>query len=278
VGSDWFIRATRGGRRRGVIGAGGAGDVAGAAVGLGAVAEGDCFISLGTSAQLFATTLAHRASPETLVHAFAHALPARWFRMAAMLNGASCLAFLAGLLREEPAVLVREAEAAVGRPSDLMFLPYLAGERTPLDDPNAKGVFFGLTSATDRSSVALAVLEGVAFTFADALAAVEGAGTRVERPAFVGGGAQSALWARIIASVIDRPLTRFAAADLGPAFGAARLARLALTGEDLQAVCMPPPVRDVIEPDPVLVDAYRSKVDRFRRLYAILKPEFQRAE
>jgi len=260
-----------------VVVAGGAGDVAAAAVGLGAIDEGDCFLSLGTSAQLFVAASSHRASPQTLVHAFAHALPHRWFRMAAMLNGASCLAFAAKILGAEPAALVHEAELAFKQPSDVIFLPYLSGERTPHNDPNAKGVFFGLEPATERSDLVQAVLEGVAFSFADGLLAVESAGASVVAPAFVGGGAQSALWTRILASVLDRPLTRYRAADKGPAFGAARLARLAVTNEDPKAICVPPVLLDITRPEPALTQGYAPKLARFRRLYAALKPEFQSA-
>jgi xylulokinase len=258
-----------------VVVAGGAGDVAAAAVGLGAIEDGDCFLSLGTSAQLFVTAASHRASPRTLVHAFAHALPRRWFRMAAMLNGASCLAFAAKILGGEPAALVHEAELAFERPSDVTFLPYLSGERTPHNDPNAKGVFFGLDPATERRDLVQAVLEGVAFSFADGLAAVESAGIAVVAPALVGGGAQSALWTRILASVLDRPLTRYRAADKGPAFGAARLARLAVTDEDPKAICVPPALLDVTLPQPALTEAYAPKLARFRRLYDALRAEFQ---
>ena len=218
----------------------------------------------------------HRPAPETLVHAFAHAVPDRWFQMGAMLNGASCLSFAANLFGTDPATLVREAEEAFGRPSSVVFLPYLAGERTPHNDPNAKGVFFGLTPTTGRADLALAVLEGVAYSYADALAAIEAAGTRIERPFFVGGGAQSRLWARILASVMDRPLVRVQAADKGPAFGAARLARLAATGEGAAEVCVAPPILDVSEPEPAMVEAYAPKIARFRRLYAALRDEFGR--
>jgi xylulokinase len=256
--------------------AGGAGDVAAAAVGLGAVSDGDSFASIGTSAQLLVVAAAHRPAPATLVHAFAHAVPDRWFQMGAMLNGASCLSFAANLFGTDPATLVREAEGAFGKPSPVVFLPYLAGERTPHNDPNAKGVFFGLTPTTDRAALALAVLEGVAYSYADALAAIEAAGTRIERPFFVGGGAQSRLWARILANVMNRPLVRVQAADKGPAFGAARLARLAATGERAEAVCVAPAVLDVSEPESDLVEAYAPKVARFRRLYIALREEFGR--
>src|SRR3712207_4326354 len=119
--------------------AAGAGDATGWAVGIGAVEDGDGFVSLGTSAQYFVTTAAYRPYPEARVHAFCHALPGRWFQMAALLNGASCLAWTASLLGERDlGDLLGRVEAQWRGPSRLLFLPYLAGERTPHDDPRSE--------------------------------------------------------------------------------------------------------------------------------------------
>ncbi len=255
--------------------AGGAGDAAAGAIGLGAIREGDAFLSLGTSGQLFVSTADFRPAPETLVHAFCHAVPDRWFQMAAMLNGASCLAWAAGLLGAPIPDLLNEAEARFAGPGSLLFLPYLTGERTPHDDPHARGVFFGLSPETDRAAIAQAVIEGVAFSFADAKACLERAGTGLAGAGVIGGGARSAFWTRILASVLDLPLTRFDGADKGPAFGAARLGRLAATGEAPEAVCTAPPVLDVVEPDPSLAAAFRPRIEAFRRLYQVLRPEFR---
>lgn len=257
-----------------VVVAGGAGDGAAGAVGLGAVGDGSAFVSLGTSGQLFVTTASYRPAPENAVHAFCHALPDRWFQMAAMLNGASALAFTAGLVEAEIGDLLQEAETRFERPSDLLFLPYLMGERTPHNDPHARGVFFGLHPDTRRSDLTQATLEGVAFAFADAKRALEQSGTRIDAAGVIGGGARSRFWTRILASVLDMPLTRYSGGDKGPAFGAARLARLAATGESVEAVCTLPPVLDVTEPEPRLVEAYQPRVETFRRLYRALKPEF----
>ena len=255
--------------------AGGAGDAAAGAIGLGAIREGDAFLSLGTSGQLFVSTADFRPAPETLVHAFCHAVPDRWFQMAAMLNGASCLAWAAGLLGAPIPDLLNEAEARFAGPGSLLFLPYLTGERTPHDDPHARGVFFGLSPETDRAAIAQAVIEGVAFSFADAKACLEKAGTGLAGAGVIGGGARSAFWTRILASVLDLPLTRFDGADKGPAFGAARLGRLAATGEAPETVCTAPPVLDVVEPDPSLAAAFRPRIEAFRRLYQVLRPEFR---
>lgn len=257
-----------------VVVAGGAGDAAAGGIGLGAVDDGAAFLSLGTSGQLFVTTASYRPAPETLVHAFAHAIPGRWFQMGAMLNGASVIAFTAGLLGGSIPDLLAEAETIYRWPAPVVMLPYLTGERTPHNDPHARGVFFGLTPATSRADVMQASLEGIAFSFADAKRSLEQSGTRIGGAGVIGGGARSALLVRILASVLRLPLTRYAGADKGPAFGAARLARLAVTGEPVVDVCTLPPVLDVTEPDVALAEAYEPQLARFRRLYTALRPEF----
>jgi xylulokinase len=259
-----------------VVVAGGAGDAAAGGVGLGALGDGAAFLSLGTSGQLFVTTSTYRPAPETLVHAFAHAVPGRWFQMAAMLNGASVMAFASDLLGAPIADLLAETEAAYRAPSDLLVLPYLTGERTPHNDPHAKGVIFGLTPETRRADLMQAALEGIAFSFADAKRSLERSGTRIVRAGVIGGGARSRLLVQILASVLGIPLARYRGADKGPAFGAARLARLAATGEPVEVVCTPPPILDVTEPDPRLAHAYAERLESFRSLYAALKPEFPR--
>lgn len=268
--------ARRWGMPDGVVLAGGGGDAAAGAVGLGVVEEGTALVSLGTSAQLLVASGAYRPAPEALVHAFCHALPGRWTAMAAMLNGASCLAWAAALLGVGVEEALAEVACEARGPSPILFLPYLSGERTPHDDPHATGVFFGMTPGTSRGQVLRAVLEGVAFSFADAHAALAAAGLEPAAAGLTGGGARSRLWAEILASVLGASLTRYAGGEAGPAFGAARLARLAVTGEDAASLCRPPPVLDVIAPDPALADAYAPRIARFRSLYAALRPEFRR--
>lgn len=262
------------GLSRNLIVAAGGGDAAVGAVGLGAIRSGDAYISLGTAAQLIVASDVYRAAPEKLVHSFAHALPRRWYRMAAMLNGAGALAYAARLLGAEVADLEREAADGYSGAGDVLFLPYLSGERTPHDDPYARGVAFGLSEGTSRADFARAVMEGVAFTLADALDCLEGAGDRLGAIGLIGGGARSALWTRMIAAALNRPLMRYRGGETGPAFGAARLARLAATGESPEDVCTSPPALDVTEPDSALAERFAPKLARFRSLYRALKPEF----
>jgi xylulokinase len=259
------------GIERDVVVAGGGGDAAAGAIGIGAIAEGDTFISLGTSAQYFVTRERYEPKPETLIHAFAHALPGRWFEMAAMLNGASVLDWAARFLGTDIAGLLARTEERFAGPSPVVFLPYLAGERTPHNDPDARAGFFGLDNATSPEDMAQAVLEGVAFSLIDAQIALKAAGRASSAVAAIGGGARSAFWLKLIASAIGLPVLRLAGSDKGPAFGAARLARLAFTGEAAAPVCTKPAVVETIAPDADLHAAYGERFRLYQALYRSLK-------
>lgn len=266
--------ARKWGVREDVVVVGGGGDSPVGAVGVGGVEEGDAFINLGTSALLFVTTKNYRPAVESMVHSFCHCLPERWHQMAAMLNGASALAWFSSVCGEGVGELVGKVEARYDVPGDLQFLPYLGGERTPHNNPDAKGVFFGLTPGMDKIAMAQAVMEGVAFSFADAKECLERSGTIISKIALAGGGGKSPLWARMIAATMNTPLVRYAAGDAGPAFGAARLAIMGLTGAAVEEVCTPPRVERVIDPEPELVEQYAVRLEKYRRLYALLKEEF----
>ena len=259
-----------------VVVAAGAGDAAAGAVGIGAVSGGDAFASLGTSAQYFVCTDEYRPFPQAFVHAFCHAVPHRWYQMAAMLNGASCLAWAAKLVgSDDIGALLARVEARFSGAGSLLFLPYLTGERTPHNDPYARGVFFGLQAETSTEGLTQSVLEGVALSLAEAQDCLGAAGTQVARVAAIGGGSRSRLWMRILASALDRPVLLYREGAQGPAFGAARLARLAVSGEAASEVCTAPAVSETIEPEPALVDAYRAAGEKYRRLYQMLRPEFR---
>ncbi len=259
----------------GIIVATGAGDAAAGAVASGAVNEGDAFISLGTATQYFVARESYRPSPEHLIHTFCHALPGRWFQMAALLNGAGALAWAAGLLgREDIGELLEDTERAFTGPSPVLFLPYLSGERTPHNNPHAKGVLFGLTPATTPEQVTQAVLEGVALSLADAQGYLEATGPLPPRIAVNGGGSKSRFWMKILASALNRTVLLQDGSEAGPAFGAARLARLAATGEDVTAVCTKPPIAAEVAPDPALAAAYADRLTRFRALYRAVAPLF----
>ena len=256
--------------------AGGAGDQAAGAIGAGVVDCSRASLSLGTSGVLFVADAAYRANPERAVHSFCHCLPDTWHRMSVILSAASCLAWAAPLLgfRDVPALL--DAVEADGRPADVLFLPYLSGERTPHNDASAKGVFFGMHHDTTAAALGRAVLEGVAYAFADARDVLFGRDEAPDEIAVIGGGSRSGLWGRILASALDQELTYRAAADVGPALGAARLARLAVTGEAPAEVATAPPATDVVAPDRRLRERYGEGLPRYRALYAALREEFRR--
>jgi xylulokinase len=151
------------------------------------------------------------------------------------------------------------------------FLPYLSGERTPHNDAAARGSFTGLAQSHGPEDLAQAVMEGVAYAFADCQAALGAAGTDFERALAVGGGARSETWLRIIASVLDRPLDLPADAEAGAALGAARLAICAAEGADPLTVCTAPRIASSIEPDPALVPRYREGLARYRALHPAIR-------
>ena len=270
IAAEWGVPAD-------AVVAGGAGDNAAGAAGVGVVEPGAAFLSLGTSGVLFVSNAGYAPNPEQAVHAFCHCLPETWHQMSVILSAASCLSWLSGVLGAEVETLLDEASAADRDTGSLLFLPYLTGERTPHNDPNAMGVFFGMTSATERADLTRAVLEGVAFAFADGQAALEAADTAIGETSVIGGGARSQFWGGILASVLNRPLTYHSGGEVGPAFGAARLGRLAATGEAPTAICTRPATERVLEPDPGLRDSYQAKWARFRTLYPVLKEQFAEA-
>lgn len=254
----------------------GGGDNAAGAVGAGVVDCGDAFLSLGTSGVLFLANDAFKPNPARAVHAFCHALPRRWHQMTVMLSAASCVdwaARCAGQAETGPLFDALETRARMDGPE--IFLPYLSGERTPHNDPHARGVLFGLNHDSDGLAIGQAVLEGVAFAFADGLDALLEAGSKIEQITVIGGGARSPWWGRVLAAALDRPLIYRQGGDLGPSYGAARLARLGLGEEDISDVCKPPPVRAVIEPDPHDVERLAQKRQDFAHIYQDLRARFK---
>ncbi|MBN9525129.1 MAG: xylulokinase [Alphaproteobacteria bacterium] len=251
----------------GAVVAGGAGDNAAGAVGIGAVRPGAGFLSLGTSGVLFVAGDRFAPNPARAVHAFCHCLPGRWHQMAVMLSAASCLDWATRALGFADVGALVAAAAMADADDRTLFLPYLSGERTPHNDPEATGAFLGLTHDTDGPALARAVLEGVAFGAADGLSALLDGDADIETLSVIGGGARSRFWGEILAAALDWPLDYHADGEVGPAFGAARLGRLAATGEDPDALCRRPPVIETIAPDPELAQRYHAKLKRFRSAY-----------
>ena len=256
-----------------VVVAGGAGDNAASAIGIGATQPGDGFISLGTSGVLFVVNDRYRPNPASAVHAFCHALPARWHQMSVMLSAASCLRWFCQLVGADEATLLAELssnDSAVNADQAPLFLPYLAGERTPHNDPFAVGVFHGLKAQTNRADCTYAVLEGVAFGLADGLDALRAAGTEVHQLSLVGGGSRSHFWAQLIADALQVDIVLHTGSEAGGALGAARLGWLA-TGGSVEAVCTRPPVAALFSPDSQRHARLAPRLARFRDLYSRLR-------
>ncbi len=249
--------------------AGGGGDQAAGAIGAGVTEAGDAFLSLGTSGVIFAATAKFEQNPANGLHAFCHALPGRWHVMTVMLSAAACLdwvARLAGFSSVENALQAAES-SNVSNDHIPLFLPYLSGERTPHNDPAAKGVFFGLTHETGPAELVQSVLEGVAFGLSDGLQAMPSRPTELS---VIGGGARSSYWAQLLANILQTPLIYRDGSSVGPANGAARLAQLAVTKSPVEAVCTKPAVQAQYAPQPYS----RERQQTFRSLYPILQSSF----
>ena len=255
--------------------AGGGGDNAAGAVGVGVIHDGDALLSLGTSGVIFVATESFRPNVAGTVHAFCHALPGLWHQMSVMLNAASCLDWTASLTgRDSVEAMLADVETSGLTDTPELFLPYLTGERTPHNDPLAAGVFFGLTPSTDPRALALATLQGVAMALADGLDVLQAAGTKLDSVSVIGGGSRSQFWGKVLASALGKPLVYRDGGEVGPSYGAARLARLCLGKDSIEDVCTAPPIRAVIEPDRAMTDLLAAKRVRFQRLYQTLKPLF----
>lgn len=263
--------AQRWGMAKDVVVAGGAGDNAASAIGLGAIAPGDAFLSLGTSGVVFRVTDRFAPASETAVHAFCHALPGLWHQMGVMLSAAASLAWLASVMEVSAAALLAPLGERVDGPSPVKFLPYLDGERTPHNDAAASGAFVGLRAATGRSQIVQAVLEGVAFAARDNLAALSAAGGVIAELDLVGGGSRSPLWAQICADVLGIAVHRVEEGEVGAALGAARLGRLAATSDDPAQICTRPRRLASFVPRASAASAYDEAYRRWRELYPALK-------
>lgn len=253
----------------GTVVAGGAGDNAASAVGMGVVEAGQGFLSLGTSGVLFVVTPSYQPNAASATHAFCHAVPGRWHQMSVMLSAASSLQWVADLLGAPGAGGVAEKASALGaaqRAASPLFLPYLGGERTPHNDANVRGSFHGLSFDTDAARLGYAVMEGVTFGLKDGLAALHAAGSRVQRLSLVGGGARSAFWAQQLASALDVDIVTHGSSAVGGALGAARLGWLA-TGAAQAEVCRSPEVDATFRPDAAEQTLLMERYATFRSLY-----------
>ena len=255
----------------------GAGDNAAAAVGTGTVGEGACNLSLGTSGTIFISSERFGVDPNNALHAFAHA-DGHYHLMGCMLSAASCNKWFCDEILKTKDYVGEQAgitDEKLGR-NRVYFLPYLMGERSPINDADARGTFTGLTMDTTRGDLVLAVLEGVAFAIRDSLEAARAIGVKVDRSKLCGGGAKSPLWRKIIADVLNIPLD-IPEAEEGPGYGAAMLAMVGDGVYESVKACADALVRTrgTVEPDPETAARYEERYQQFRQIYPAMKGLFK---
>jgi len=263
LASDWGIT--------GVKTVGGAGDNAAAACGTGAMTEGAGFVSLGTSGVLLAARDSYAPDAASAVHSFCHAVPGQWYQMGVILAATDSLNWLAKLTGQSAEALALNLGKQINGPGQAMFLPYLSGERTPHNDSDIRGAFTGLDIAQGPAALTQAVMEGVAFAFRDSLRALQSTGASLNQVLAIGGGAQSAYWVELIATVLNLPLSLPAKGEFGAALGAARLAMCGTTGASPVEVMTAPEIAQTIDPNAAFVAAYTEKYESFVALYPSLK-------
>ena len=261
--------AGRFGLPAGIPVAGGGGDNAASGIGVGVVKAGQAFVSLGTSGVLFAANDGYRPDAATAVHTFCHALPGTWHQMGVILAATDALNWFARLTGSDAATLAGDL-GPLKAPGKARFLPYLGGERTPLNDASIRGAFVGLEHATDREAAVRAVLEGVAFAIRDCRDALATTGTQISKLLAVGGGSRSDYWLSVIATALGTPVQLPVAGDFGGAFGAARLAIMAATGAGAEIATLPA-IQRTVEPDKRLVAAFDEGHARYRAAQSAIK-------
>ena len=276
---SWLPRALEspeisGRTAHGVPVAAGAGDQAAAALGVGADRPGPLSLVLGTSGVVFAALPSYAAEPQARVHVFCHAVPGTWHAMGVMLSAAGSLQWFRDTLAAGVPFDDLDAQAEQRAPGSdgLIFLPYLAGERTPHADPDARGAFIGLSLRHDRASMVRAVMEGVAYGLRDSLELLKALGVRAVDGRASGGGARSRLWLSILASTLGLPVA-ITSVEEGSAFGAALLGGVAggVFGDVHEAVEACVRVRELVEPQSAWQEAYADGYQRFRALYPALR-------
>lgn len=255
----------------------GAGDNAAAAVGTGVVGAGGCNISLGTSGTIFISSDRFGVDPNNALHAFAHA-DGGWHLMGCMLSAASCNKWFCENILHTDDFAGEQAgitDDTLGR-NHVYFLPYLMGERSPINDTDARGTFIGMTMDTTRSDLVQAVLEGVAFAIRDSFEVARSLGIAIPRSALCGGGAKSPLWRKILANVLNIPLD-LSRTEQGPGYGGALLAMVscgAYAGVDAACAALVQ-VADTVEPEAELAGRYEARYQQFQQIYPSMKNLFQ---
>lgn len=251
----------------------GGGDNAAGAIGVGVYQPGQAMLSLGTSGVYFVVSENFLQNSDNAVHSFCHALPKTWHLMSVMLSAASCLDWVCQLTGiEDVGAMFEEVEHATFADSPLLFLPYLSGERTPYNNPNAKGVFWGLTHEHQRADLCQAVLEGVSFALRQGIEVAENAGQLADNITLIGGGARSEYWRQLLADITGKNLDYRQGGDVGPALGAARLAQLAVNpAHSSQVILSQPKLEKRHAPNLEKHKKYEKKYHAFKKLYSLIE-------
>ncbi len=250
----------------------GGGDNAAGAIGVGLYQSGQAMLSLGTSGVYFVVTDKFTANPQKAVHSFCHALPNCWHLMSVILSAASAVDWAQKItgISDIPTLFQLAEKSTVN--SDVIFLPYLSGERTPHNDPYAKGVFWGLTHNDNQATLAKAVIEGVSFALADSIDVLHETGVQANQITLIGGGAKSSYWRQLLADITGKTFEYRTGGDVGPALGAAKLAQIALNPQqDIAQFCQPLALEAVYQPNSQRYEQYQIKRVKFAELYKHLK-------
>lgn len=255
----------------------GAGDNAAAAIGTGTVIDGKCNISLGTSGTFFVSNKEYATLSNNAIHSFCHA-NGDYHIMGCILSAASCNKWLCEDILKTEDYAGEQADITDDKlgTNDVYFLPYLMGERSPINDTDARGVLIGMRLDTKRADIVQAVLEGVAFAVRDNFEIAKEAGVNISRSTLCGGGAKSPLWRKIMANVLNIPID-IPSAEEGPGFGGAVLAMIGdgFYSDASQCAQKFVSVKGTVEPDPLIVERYNDRYEKFKQIYPSLKSLFK---
>ncbi|HFO0560760.1 TPA: xylulokinase [Proteus mirabilis] len=251
----------------------GGGDNAAGAIGVGVYQPGQGMLSLGTSGVYFVVSEKFLQNSDNAVHSFCHALPQTWHLMSVILSAASCLDWVCQLTGiSDVGAMFKEIEQHAHSDSSLLFLPYLSGERTPYNNADAKGVFWGLTHQHQRADLCRAVLEGVSFALRQGIEVAGKAGQHADNITLIGGGARSEYWRQLLADITGKTLDYRQGGDVGPALGAARLAQLAINPAHLSQIILSQPKLETRHvPNLEKHKAYQDKYNAFKKLYTLIE-------
>lgn len=270
--------ASKLGLKESVVVVAGAGDNAAAAIGTATVTDGSCNISLGTSGTIFIASDTFSVDPHNALHSFCHA-SGSYHLMGCILSAASCNQWFCGEILKTEDYTAEQApitEEKLGR-NDVFFLPYLMGERSPINDTDARGTFTGLRPDSSRADMVQAVLEGVAFAIKDNLEIAAASGIRIASSGLCGGGAKSALWQKILCNVLNIELN-LPQTEQGPGYGAAMLAMVGAGAYKSVADCAAQfvQIRATIKPDPEIAARYQAQYQKFKAIYPSMKEMFKK--